>query len=455
MISVKRVGLVARRDFLVTVSSKGFLFGVLMMPLILVVLITLVPKLLASAGAQMDVQVALIDGSGTLADALHAELDPAALAAARGAQTRASTEQLGAAGQQVAGAAAAALPAMPRFQLQVLPPDATEAGEKSWLTDEHLGKYQRRALVEVPAAAVERHGDVPFATYQLYAPRNLPQDAESTLHGAVRRALIAARLRATGVDPAIVRSATEIAPTQTTLVSAGGANHGGGQVLNRLLPFIMGFLMFMGVMMGGQALMMSTVEEKSSRVVEVLLAAVAPLEMMWGKLLGQLGVTMVSMGVYVALGVLALLQFAMFGLIDPLLILYLFLFFLMSYLVYGALMLTVGAAVNQIADAQSLNGPIIILLVLPYILSPIIGGQPDAPFAVIASFVPPVNAFAMMARLASSSPPPVWQVLLSLAASLVAACAAVWFAAKVFRIGLLMHGKPPGFGTLVRWARMS
>jgi ABC-2 type transport system permease protein len=65
-----------------------------------------------------------------------------------------------------------------------------------------------------------------------------------------------------------------------------------------------------------------------------------------------------------------------------------------------------------------------------------------------------VNAFLMMARLASSSPPPVWQVLLSLLASLVAAVGTVWFASKVFRVGLLMHGKPPSFGTLVRWARM-
>jgi ABC-2 type transport system permease protein len=111
--------------------------------------------------------------------------------------------------------------------------------------------------------------------------------------------------------------------------------------------------------------------------------------------------------------------------------------------------------VNQIADAQSLQTPVILLLVLPYILTAFIGGQPDAPFAVIMSFIPPVNAFAMMARLASSSPPPVWQVLLSLAASFVAACVTVWFAAKVFRVGLLMHGKPPGLGTLVKWARMS
>jgi ABC-2 type transport system permease protein len=217
----------------------------------------------------------------------------------------------------------------------------------------------------------------------------------------------------------------------------------------------MGILLFMGIMVGGQGLMTSTVEEKSSRVVEVLLAAASSLELMWGKLLGQLGVGMVMMGMYVGLGVLALLQFAQFGLIEPTLILWLFLFFLTAYLVFGALMMAIGAAVNQIADAQSLMGPIMILMIVPYIATPMVGNAPDSVFAVTSSFIPPINGFIMLARLASTSPPPVWQVLLSLAVSLVAACIAVWFAAKVFRVGLLMHGKPPSFATLIKWARMS
>jgi ABC-2 type transport system permease protein len=136
-------------------------------------------------------------------------------------------------------------------------------------------------------------------------------------------------------------------------------------------------------------------------------------------------------------------------------ILFLFVFIRLAFLVYGALLQMIGAAVNQIADAQSLQSPIILLLLFPYMLSFVIGNQPDSAFSVIVSFVPPVNAFGMMARLASSSPPPVWQVLLSMLASLVAACVTVWFASKVFRVGLLMHGKPPNLATLFKWARMS
>jgi ABC-type Na+ efflux pump permease subunit len=208
-------------------------------------------------------------------------------------------------------------------------------------------------------------------------------------------------------------------------------------------------------MIGGQTLMTSTVEEKSSRVVEVLLATVSPFELMAGKLLGQLAVGLLAMAIYVGMGLFALYSFAMLGLIDPLLVLYLVLFFLITYLVFGALMTAIGASVNTMADAQSLMGPVMMMLVFPYILSPMIGRAPNSTFSVIMSFLPPFNTFVMMSRLASDSPPPAWQVWVTIGIGLGAAYAAVWFAAKVFKVGLLMHGKPPNFATLIRWARMA
>jgi ABC-2 type transport system permease protein len=127
----------------------------------------------------------------------------------------------------------------------------------------------------------------------------------------------------------------------------------------------------------------------------------------------------------------------------------------LTYLVYGALMLAIGAAVNRLADAQSLMGPLMVLLVAPYVLVPLIGRAPNSTLSVAISFIPPINSFAMLARLASGTPPPLWQVFGSVAAGVAGACVTVWFAAKVFKIGLLMQGKPPNFGTLVRWARMA
>ena len=202
-------------------------------------------------------------------------------------------------------------------------------------------------------------------------------------------------------------------------------------------------------------LMTSTVEEKSSRIMEVLLAAVSPLELMWGKLVGQLGVGLLMLAVYLGLGILALVQYSMMGMIDPMLIVYLAVFYFLAYLVYSALMLAIGAAVSRTADAQSLIGPVVLTMVVPNALVPMIGRAPNSTMSVVFSFIPPLNSFAMLARLASETPPPLWQVFGSVVAGLAGACIAVWFAAKVFKIGLLMHGKPPNFATLVRWARMA
>jgi ABC-2 type transport system permease protein len=74
---------------------------------------------------------------------------------------------------------------------------------------------------------------------------------------------------------------------------------------------------------------------------------------------------------------------------------------------------------------------------------------------VVVSFIPPVNTFAMLARLASDTPPPAWQALLTIVIGLAGAAVCVWFAARIFRISLLLHGKPPNIATMIRWARMS
>ena len=136
-------------------------------------------------------------------------------------------------------------------------------------------------------------------------------------------------------------------------------------------------------------------------------------------------------------------------------IVYFLVFFLITYLVFGALMMSIGAAVNTMQEAGSLMGPVMLMLLFPYMLSPMIGRAPNSPLSVAISFIPPINSFAMMTRMASESPPPAWQVWLTVLIGLATVYAAIWFAAKIFKVGLLMHGRPPNVATLVRWARQA
>ena len=222
-----------------------------------------------------------------------------------------------------------------------------------------------------------------------------------------------------------------------------------------MLPMAFMFLLFMGVMGGGQGLMTSTIEEKSSRVVEVLLSAVSPMQLMAGKLLGHMSASLLGMSIYLVGGLFALASFSLFGLLEPVLIVYLFIFFVITYFVMGSIMMAIGSAVNELSEANSLMMPVMILLMLPWFLWLPVSRDPGSTLSVAASFIPPVNTFGMLLRLASNEPPPTWQVWLTIGIGLVTVYVAVWFAAKVFRIGLLMHGKPPNLKTMLRWVRQA
>jgi ABC-2 type transport system permease protein len=212
-------------------------------------------------------------------------------------------------------------------------------------------------------------------------------------------------------------------------------------------------LLMMGVMFAGQGMLTTTVEEKSNRVIEVLLSAVSPMQLMGGKLLGHMGVALVAMSLYASLGLLVLASFSLFGLLDLTLIFYLVIFFLIAFFTLGSLMMAVGAAVNDMREAQSMQMPLMFVIVVPWLLWMPILREPNGTLAQVVSFLPPVNTFGMLLRLASSSPPPAWQVWLSIALGVAGVVAAVWLSAKVFRIGILMFGKAPDFKTLLRWVK--
>ncbi len=339
--------------------------------------------------------------------------------------------------------------------MTALAADTDVQSTKNWLIQGRDARPQHLAIVVVQADAVaQRAGAAAFGSYDLYTSSHLDDATETVLRDGVRAALVSARLRAAGQDPAVIAKVHQVFQPDSVVVAAEG-EHSGSRGIARFLPFASGILIFIGVITGGQILMTSTVEEKSSRVIEVLLAAVSPLELMYGKLLGQLGLGLTMTAVYLVMGVYTLAQFSMAGLLDPMLIVYVLAFYIFTFLVFGSLMLTIGSAVNQMADAQSLLGPMMILLVAGYALTPMIGLAPNSSFSVTMSFLPFINTFAMMARVASSAPPPAWQVCVSMLVSCVTVGAVVWFAAKVFKIALLMHGKPPSIGTLIKWARMA
>jgi ABC-2 type transport system permease protein len=452
-LSLNRIGLVAARDYKATITSRGFLIGLLIMPVLLVIFFVLIPRILTSHSPQVAGEVMVIDPTGQVTAQLQQTVTPVDIELRRSMEAGQNPAAPSARGATTASPAVG--PPIPRVSLVPLAADADVATRKSWLIQPRDAMPQHLAIVVVrPDAVVRRADSTAFGNFDLYTSARIDDNTETTLRGSIRAALIAARLRSIGQDPAAIATAQQVMQPESLVVSAAGERSGSRGVA-RFLPIACGVLIFFGVIMGGQALMTSTVEEKSNRVIEVLLAAVSPLELMFGKLLGQLGLGLTMIAVYLVMAVFTLAQYSLAGLLDPMLIVYVLAFYVVTYLVFGSLMLIIGSAVNQMAEAQSFMGPLMIVMIASYTLTPVIGQAPNSTFSVAMSFIPPVNTFAMIARVASSAPPPAWEVWTTLFISCVTSALVIWFAAKVFKIALLMHGKPPSIATLFKWARMA
>ena len=454
---MSRILHVALRDFVATVATRGFVFGLLVMPAILVAFVLIAPRIFDDDAYRIEGQYAVIDPTGVVLPELRAALDPEAVARQRREEFRRSLGEAPGMVRSMAEAASAglideALGPAPEVHLVALPADADVEAAKGQLNDETDG-LRHAALIVIHAHAVEpADPGGELGAYDLYVPPGLDDRDLSFIHRHVRDAIVDARVADRSLDRAVIDALLRVPRQASTTVGPDGERET-VRGFNFILPVAFMGLLLMGVMAGGQTMLTSTIEEKSTRVAEVLLSAVSPMELMAGKLLGAVALSLLMIGLYLGIGLVALSSFSMFGLLDPWLILYLLIFFLIGFFVIGSLMLAVGAAVNDITEAQSLQMPLMLVVMLPWFVWPAVSRNPDSALAVTVSHLPPVNTFGMILRMASTQPPPWWEAWLSIGTGLVSVVAAVWVAAKVFRIGLLMYGKPPDLKTLIRWVR--
>jgi ABC-type Na+ efflux pump permease subunit len=459
---MKKIALVAAHEFVATISTRAFILGLLATPAIIALVAIVFPRVM-TRGVQISGEIAIIDPTAAVTAELRTALGASRIRARRAEQTRQVLIQAPESIRQAANgpgggdsqAASSrigqiAFGSTPDLQLVERPADADPQQEKAWLLGEQT-KPRRLALVVIHPNAVAPTADG-YGNYDLYVPPNLDDRVENEIYQGLREAIINARVKSQSLDRSAIEAmirvgrvaSVTVTPTEERRTVPG---------FNMLLPAAFAALLFIGVMTGGQALLTSTVEEKSSRVIEIILSAVSPIQLLAGKLLGQMAVSLIALGLYVAMGMALLVSFAMMSLFNPWLLIYLGIFFVIAYLVIGAMMLTVGAVVNDMREAQSMMMPIMLLIMAPWIFWLPISREPNSLFSTVISFIPPVNTFTMLLRLTSNAPPPWWQVWLSIGIGVASVVAAVWFAAKVFRIGLLMYGKPPNFATLIRWAR--
>ena len=453
---------IAWREFASTALTKGFIIGGFVVPaVILAVMITLLPILLKDEGPAIEGEVSIIDQTGVLADDIALRLSPEALSSeARGVDLPKLEPGRTLTPQETKDIVSQAIPSsVPKLTVKVLGAQADPEAAKEPLREgtANEGGVLALAVIDSKAVVTDETNDngVPkFGAYQLYVKPKLKDNVQSTIRRAITESIREARLENAGLSPDQVNALTRVDAEQTKEVTEEGERDS-IEGLNMLLPGGFMILMMMAVMIGGQYLLTTTVEEKSSRVVEVLLSAVSPMQLMTGKILGQLMVGALIMLVYGSVGIVGLLMATLADVLEPMMLVWLVLFFVLAYVQIASMMAAVGSAVNEMREAQSLMTPVMAVIMIPYLLWMPVAMNPSGTFAVVCSFLPPVNSFMMIVRITSTERPDTWQILVSLGISVVASYVILKGAAKIFRVGLLMYGKPPNLKTLIKWIRMA
>ena len=224
-------------------------------------------------------------------------------------------------------------------------------------------------------------------------------------------------------------------------------------------PLIFSYLLWISIFTSAQMLLTNTIEEKSNRIVEVLLSSVSPVQLMSGKIAGMAATGLTVVGSwFLCLSVLVVVGPSLMGApkdflshipIDPLYMVAFVFYFLVGYLFYAAILAGIGSVCNSLKESQNLMSPLIIVMMIPMLAMVPVGQDPNGTMARVLSFIPPFTPFVMMNRAAG--PPALWEYLLTTVLMIVSVVLAFRGAAKVFRIGVLLTGKPPRLKEIFKW----
>ncbi len=457
---------VAAREYKATAMTKGFIIGAFIVPAVgLAVLFIIVILMAGMKAPRIEGTIAVIDRSGEVLSGLESRFSPEAMKAREAARREAMRDAMSKIGPRMPGSASSeqamdmgaslALGDGASLTIEPLPPDTNLEAAQQPIRGGSAKDGGRIALVVIDDDAVRKSTEADhFGAYQMFVKPKLHMMVQEDIRSAAREALLEARYRANGYDPAQIKALTTVgAPAVQELTETGERES--SEFMAAVMPMLFMILLLFSVMIGGQFLVTTTIEEKSNRLAEVLLSAVSPMQLMSGKIIGQMFVGFTLMAIYGGIGLISLIILARADVISLGLIAYMLVAYVVSYFLIAGVMAAIGAAVNDYRESQALLVPVILVLMIPYFLAMPIAMNPDSLFAIVCSHLPPISPFTMLIRMTSTSPPPWWEVILSLSIATAAIFPVLWAAGKVYRIGLLMYGKPPNLGTLIKWIRMA
>jgi ABC-2 type transport system permease protein len=435
---MRKIIVVAAREYQAAVKTKAFLVGLLMMPLMFGGSI-LVQVFLRGRVDTQDKRIVIVDYNGQLFESLQT--------ASQIRNETAIFEGEGDASKQV----------RPRYILERVEPDSAEPGRISLELSNRVRRNEIMAFVLIGQNAVEGGNDPGQLAINYHSNSPTYDDVRQWLVGVLNERIQQIRLQAANLDAGVVRQLTRrVAVGNLGLVEMDAeGNFTKAKETNApasfLVPFALMFLMFMVIMATATPLMNSILEEKMQRIAEVLLGSIPPFQLMLGKLLGIVAVSLTMATVYLA-GAYAALERAGYTQFFPWHVVGWFLLFLcMGVWMYGSLFIAIGAAVSDMKEAQSLMTPVMLVIIIPMFVMQNVLREPNSSLSLALSLFPLATPMLMTLRQAVPPGIPLWQPLAGVALVLITSLLCVFAAGRVFRVGILMQGKGARLTEIGRW----
>jgi len=420
---MRKILKIAHREYIETVKTRTFLISLLFTPVLVVGIIFFPNWISSTEGVRPPVRLVVTDLSAQLAGEIEAALN----------EHNQSN---------------------PKRQILLEP----LAAEDDVNLAEEQGKAQLRsgrvdAYVVIDKNIIEGAGKTRVYTYKS-KPTTI--DAMWAVEGIINNAVVDQRCKVQNISPKLL---AEIRNVPVERVEIGtGANEQQVQsqsqtMVKMMVPFFFMFMMYMGIIGIGQQLLSSVIEEKNSRIIETLLSAVSPFELMAGKILGLASIGLTIVGLWSAVSYGSVLWQGISIDVTGKLLFYFVVYYIFGFLLFSSLLAAIGSICNTLKETQDLMMPVILIMILPMITWFNLVQSPDGVFARVLSLVPPVSPLVMPLRISAGSNVGIVEILASVAILAAAVLLAMWLAGRIFRIGILMYGKRPSLREISRWLR--
>ena len=423
---------IIKREYLIRVRSRGFIFGTIASPLLLILYMT-VPALVVKMSSHRTHTIAMLDQFGD--SALYTRVEE--LLVSKNGNKTTSAKQ-GESDRYILRREAVTT--------------AQELTARQQQLNAQLESGQLTAYIVLPPDALQQE------SFEYFAKNVGDLTTKNNVSSAVNEAVIERRMAKAGLDATRVSDLSREVELDT--INRQGQREQGQTFF---LTFGLIMAIYVSILVYGITVMRGVIEEKQWRIIEVLLSSVKPIQLMLGKLIGigmvgltQFAVWAVTGTLLSILGTMPLMGMGKMPIpnLSPMLMFFFVLYFVLGYFLYATLYAMVGAIVSNEEDGQQMQIPVTMTIVIPIMISALVMQDPNSLTSTLLSFIPFFSPILMFMRI-SFQTPPAWQIALSIVLMLSTIAGLLWLAAKIYRVGVLMYGKRPTLPEVARWLKYS